>query len=113
EFAITQLVFDVEQLAHFLRSIETFRIPVLAAIAPLESLRHAEFLANELPGVRVPEAVVERMRRAEAAGRAAAEGQAIAREIAAEIRPLVQGIQISPGGDSIESALAIMEAVVA
>jgi 5,10-methylenetetrahydrofolate reductase len=113
EFAITQLVFDVEQLVQFLRSIETFRIPVLAAIAPLESLRHAEFLANELPGVRVPEAVVERMRRAEAAGRAAAEGQAIAREIAAEIRPLVQGIQISPGGDSIESALAIMEAVVA
>jgi methionine synthase I (cobalamin-dependent)/5,10-methylenetetrahydrofolate reductase len=113
EFAITQLVFDVEQLAHFLRSIETFRIPVLAAIAPLESLRHAEFLANELPGVRVPEAIVERMRRAEAAGRAAAEGQAIAREIAAEIRPLVQGIQISPGGDSIEGALAIMEAVVA
>ena len=113
EFAITQLVFDVEQLVQFLRSIETFRIPVLAAIAPLESLRHAEFLANELPGVRVPEAVVERMRRAEAAGRAAAEGQVIAREIAAEIRPLVQGIQISPGGDSIESALAIMEAVVA
>ena len=113
EFAITQLVFDVEQLVQFLRSIETFRIPVLAAIAPLESLRHAEFLANELPGVRVPEAVVERMRRAEAAGRAAAEGQAIAREIAAEIRPLVQGIQISPGGDSIESALVIMEAVVA
>src|SRR3954470_4386288 len=113
EFAITPLVFDVEQLAQFLRSIETFRIPVLAAIAPLESLRHAEFLANELPGVRVPEAIVERMRRAEAAGRATAEGQTIAREIAAEIRPLVQGIQISPGGDSIESALAIMEAVVA
>jgi homocysteine S-methyltransferase len=113
EFAITQLVFDVEQLAHFLRAIETFRIPVLAAIAPLESLRHAEFLANELPGVRVPEALVERMRRAEAAGRAAAEGQAIAREIAAEIRPLVQGIQISSAGDSIEGALAIMEAVVA
>jgi GTP-binding protein len=34
-------------------------------------------------------------------------------EIAAEIRPLVQGIQISPAGDSIESALSIMEAVVA
>jgi methionine synthase / methylenetetrahydrofolate reductase(NADPH) len=113
EFAITQLVFDVEQLAQFLRSIEPFRIPVLAAIAPLESVRHAEFLANELPGVRVPDAIVERMRRADAAGRATAEGQLIAREIAAEIRPLVQGIQISPAGDSIESALSIMEAVVA
>ena len=113
EFAITQLVFDPEQLAQFLRSIEPFRIPVLAAIAPLESLRHAEFLANELPGVRVPDAVVERMRRAEANGRARAEGLAIAREIAAEIRPLVQGLQISTAGDSIESALGIVETVVA
>ena len=94
-------------------AIEGFRIPVLAAIAPLESLRHAEFMANELPGVRVPDAIVERMRRAEANGRAAAEGLAIAREIAAEIRPLVQGIQIGAAGDSIESALGVMEAVVA
>jgi homocysteine S-methyltransferase len=113
EFAITQLVFDAAELARFLRRIEAFRIPVLAAIAPLESLRHTEFLANELPGVRVPDTVVERMRRAEASGRAAAEGLAIAREIAAEIRPLVQGIQISAAGDSIETALGVMEAVVA
>jgi homocysteine S-methyltransferase len=113
EFAITQLVFDPAQLASFLRSIEHFRIPVLAAIAPLESLRHTEFLANELPGVSVPSGIVDRMRRAETAGRAANEGLTIAREIAAEIRPLVQGIQISPAGDSIESALGIVEAVVA
>ena len=74
EFAITQPVFDAAELARFLRRIEDFRIPVLAAIAPLESLRHTEFMANEVPGVRVPEAVVERMRRADAKGRAAAEG---------------------------------------
>ena len=113
EFAITQLVFDAAELARFLRKIEAFRIPVLAAIAPLESLRHTEFLANELPGVRVPDAVVERMRRAESNGRARAEGLAIAREIAAEIRPLVQGIQISTAGESIESALGVLESVVA
>ena len=65
---------------------------------PLESLRHAEFMANEVPGVQVPEAVVERMRRAENDGRAAAEGILIAREVVAEIRPLVQGLQISTGG---------------
>ncbi len=113
EFAITQLVFDAEELARFLRRVEAFRIPVVAAIAPLESLRHTEFLANELPGVRVPDAVVERMRRAEVNGRAAAEGLTIAREIASEIRPLVQGIQISTAGGSIENAIGVMEAVVA
>jgi len=111
EFAITQLVFDAEELARFLRRVEGFRIPVLAALAPLESLRHTEFMANELPGVRVPAAIVERMRRADANGQAAAEGLAIAREIAAEIRPLVQGIQISTAGNSIESALGVIEAM--
>ena len=95
EFAITQPVFDARELARFLTRIDGFRIPVLAAIVPLESLRHAEFMANEVPGIRVPVEVVERMARAEADGRAAAEGLAIAREIAAQIRPLVQGIQIS------------------
>jgi 5,10-methylenetetrahydrofolate reductase len=111
EFAITQLVFDPRELANFLKRIEGFKLPVLASIVPLESLRHTEFMANEVPGVRVPEAVVERMRRAEAAGRAPAEGLAIAREIASEIRPLVQGLEISTAGGSIESALGVMEAV--
>ena len=111
EFAITQLVFDADELARFLRRTEGFRIPVLAAIAPLESLRHTEFMANELPGVRVPEAIVERMRRADTDGHAAAEGLAIAREIAAQIRPLVQGIQITTAGNSIQSALGVIEAM--
>jgi methionine synthase I (cobalamin-dependent)/5,10-methylenetetrahydrofolate reductase len=111
EFAITQLVFDAAELARFLRRIEGFRIPVLGAVAPLESLRHTEFMANEIPGVRVPGSVVERMRHADASGRAAAEGLSIAREIAAEIRPLVQGIQISTTGESIETALGVMDAV--
>jgi methionine synthase I (cobalamin-dependent)/5,10-methylenetetrahydrofolate reductase len=109
EFAITQLVFDAQELTRFLRRIEAFRIPVLAAIAPLESLRHTEFMANEVPGVRVPEAVVDRMQRADARGHAAAEGLAIAREIAAEIRPWVQGLQISSTSESIEGALGVID----
>ena len=112
EFAITQPVFDVPALVEFLRRSEV-DIPVLAAITPLESLRHAEFMANEVPGVSVSEAVVERMRRAEAAGRAAAEGLAIASEIAAEVRPHVQGIQISTAAGAIESALGVMKALAA
>ncbi len=110
EFAITQPVFDARELARFLTRIDGFRIPVLAAIVPLESLRHTEFMANEVPGIRVPVEVVERMARAEASGRAAAEGLAIARELAAEIRPLVQGIQISTGAGSVQTALGVIEA---
>ncbi len=70
-------------------------------------------MANEVPGVRVPEAVVERMRQAEAAGRAAAEGVAIAREVVAEVRSLVQGVQISTAAGAVVAALEVMEAVTA
>jgi homocysteine S-methyltransferase len=68
-------------------------------------------MANELPGVRVPAAIVERMRVAESAGQAAAEGLAIARELVAELRPLVQGIQVSTASGRVESALALLEAL--
>ncbi len=112
EFAITQPVFDVAALVAFLQRAAA-DIPVLASIVPLESLRHAEFMANEVPGVSVSDAVVERMRRAEAAGRAAAEGLAIASEIAADVRPHVQGIQISTAAGAIDSALGVMKALAA
>jgi methionine synthase I (cobalamin-dependent)/5,10-methylenetetrahydrofolate reductase len=110
EFAITQPVFDVESFKVFLSQIEDVRIPILAGITPLESLRHAEFLANEVPGVHVPVAIVERMQRAEAAGRASAEGLAIAREVAAEVRPLVQGFQISTAAGAVDAALGVIDA---
>ncbi|CAN5842942.1 bifunctional homocysteine S-methyltransferase/methylenetetrahydrofolate reductase [soil metagenome] len=108
EFAITQPVFDVAPLAAFLKRSGT-RIPILAAIAPLENLRHAEFMANEVPGVCVPAAIVERMRRAEAEGHAAAEGLAIASEIAAGVRPFVQGLQISTTAGAVDSALGVVK----
>jgi homocysteine S-methyltransferase len=108
EYAITQPVFDVDALRTFLDRTRHVRIPILATIAPLESLRHTEFLANEVPGVRVPEAVVERMRFAEDGGRAAAEGFSIACEVAAEVRPLVQGVQISPASGGLHTSFGVM-----
>src|SRR5207344_593874 len=72
EFAITQFVFDVPEFRAFIERVRHHRIPILAGITPLESARHAEFMANEVPGVRIPDAVVERMRRADADGRAMA-----------------------------------------
>ena len=71
EFAITQPVFDLAQLDRFLKQVESFRIPIVAGIWPLVSLRNAEFLANEVPGVSVPDAILERMRRASDRGKEA------------------------------------------
>ena len=65
-------------------------------------------MANEVPGVHVPDVIVERIRKAEGEGRAQAEGVLIAREVAAEIRPLVQGLQISTGAGAVDAALPVM-----
>src|SRR5918993_3731798 len=109
EFAITQPVFDVDELLAFLKRIEHVRIPIMAGVMPLDSLRHAEYIANEVPGMRVPLSVLERLRRAEADSRVSAEGLAIAAEIAAAVRPHVQGIQISTATSAVDIALAVIQ----
>lgn len=115
EYAITQPVFDLAQLERFLERIERegIRIPVVAGIWPLVSARNAEFLANEVPGVVVPEAVLERMRRASAAGKeeAVEEGIRIAQEMLAEARPLIQGVQVSAPFGRTGLALRVFEAI--
>jgi homocysteine S-methyltransferase len=113
EFAITQPVFDAAEFRDFVERVRHHGIPILAGVMPLESVRHAEFMANEVPGVRITDAVIDRMRRADADGRAGDEGLAIAREIAAEIRPLVQGVQISTAPRAIDMALGLIEAFLA
>jgi len=97
EFIVTQPVFDLSQIDHFLKRTEHFKVPVIAGLWPLVSLRNAEFLANEVPGVTVPEAVLARMRVASAKGKEAAvdEGVAICREMLSGVRDRVQGTQIS------------------
>ena len=80
-------------------------MPIIAAIRPFESLLHAEYLANEVPNLRVPEALIERMRRADAAGQAADEGVVIARELAEAVRTRVQGLQVrGPAGELLRGA---------
>ena len=109
EFAVTQPVFDATQLENFLRRTEGARIPIVAGIWPLVSVRNAEFLANEVPGVTVPEAVITRMRRAgeKSKEHAVAEGIAIAREMLERVRGGVQGVQVSAPFGKVELALEV------
>ncbi len=112
EYAITQPVFDPRQLEHFLESIHDVRIPIVAGIWPLVSARNAEFLANEVPGVTVPTAILDRMRRANERSKehALAEGIAIAREMLELVGSVVQGVQVSAPFGRAELALEVMEA---
>jgi homocysteine S-methyltransferase len=109
EFAVTQPVFDASQLERFLKDIAAVRIPIVAGIWPLVSARNAEFLANEVPGVVVPDEVISRMRRASDRSRehAVAEGIAIAREMLARVRGAVDGVQVSAPFGRVEMALQV------
>ncbi len=109
EFVLTRPIFDVPTFERFARRIESARLPVIAGILPFESARNAEFMANEVPGNRVPERLMDRMRRADRPGGAPAEGVAIAREIAAALRPMVQGLQVSTPSGNVDSALAVLD----
>ncbi|KPK83298.1 MAG: homocysteine methyltransferase [Gemmatimonas sp. SM23_52] len=113
QFAVTQPIFDVEQFLQFLGKIEHIRIPIIAGIWPLVSYRNAEFLSNEVPGVVVPDSVLERMRLASERGKEVAmiEGLAIARETVAELEPHVQGVQVSAPFGKVDFALQVFDAL--
>ena len=110
EYIVTQPVFDVDQLARFLRRIEPFRIPVVAGIWPLTSLRNAEFMINELR-VPVPEEFLARMRAADTPERARTEGVEIAREMVRRVRPLVDGVQLSAPFGRYSMAVDVAQAI--
>src|SRR5271163_1393251 len=94
EYAITQPVFDLKLLEAFLKRIEEFRIPVIAGIWPLTSLRNAEFMKNDLR-VSMPDEIMSRMAAATTPETSRALGVKIAQEMLAEVRPMVQGCQVS------------------
>jgi homocysteine S-methyltransferase len=108
EFAMTQPVFDIRQLLDFFKKIEHVRIPVIAGIWPLVSLRNAEFMNNEIPGVSVPEEIMERMRRADSKEAALREGIAIASEMVRQVRDHVEGIQVSAPFGKVQHALDVI-----
>jgi homocysteine S-methyltransferase len=94
DFAMTQPIYDVNQLVSFLERIGPVPIPIILGVMPLQSHKHTEFLHNELPGVTIPDDVRERMRRA--GERGMAEGILQAQEFLAEAQRYVQGIYLMP-----------------
>jgi len=111
QYAITQPVFDTGQLRDFLKRIEHVRIPIIAGIWPLVSYRNAEFLHNEVPGVRVTPSIMDRMRAASNVSKEAGreEGLKIARESLLEVRDEIQGVQVSAPFGNVRYALEVFQ----
>ncbi len=114
EYAITQPVFDARQLESFLRRIEHMKLPVVSGIWPLLSYRNAQFMNNEVPGVSVPDEVMERMRIASEKGKefGLREGVAIARETLERVRGAVAGVQVSAPMGRVDLALQVFDGLV-
>ena len=111
EFALTAPVFDPAALETFLGKMGSSAIPVVATIWPLHSARESEFFERRMASVQVPGPIVARMRRAEARGNEVEEGLAIACELAAAVKPLVQGLQVVAPGGRLAEALTVIDAV--
>ncbi len=111
EYAITQPVFDTEQLRSFLDKISHVKIPIVAGIWPLVSFRNAEFLHNEVPGVNVTPEILETMRIASDKSKEDAReaGIAIARESLNEVRDVIAGVQVSAPFGNVKYALQVFD----
>ena len=109
EYIVTQPVFDPDALLRFIENVpELQTIPVIAGIWPLASLRNAEFMKNEVPGVTVPDRVIERMSAAKTKEEQLDAGIAIAKESIEKIRNTVAGVQISAPFGKVEIAIRVM-----
>ncbi len=111
EYAITQPTFDPDALLRFLDSAEAKEgtIPVVAGVWPLVSFRNAEFLANEVPGVEVPDSILERMSHAKTKEDGRKLGIEIARKICDRIADRVAGYQVSAPFGIVDLALQVLE----
>jgi homocysteine S-methyltransferase len=109
ELVMTQPVYSPEVLERFLDDIAPLELPVLVGLLPLASYRNAEFLHNEVPGMQVPEAIRERMRKAGSGAVARKEGVAIAREMLGAVRHRVAGAYVMPPLERHELALEVLD----
>ena len=110
EYAITQPVFDVDALLRFLERADKHAspIPMIVGIYPLLSFKNAEFMNNHVPGVSVPESILNRMRKRTDKEDAIKEGIEIAREIRQQIGGAVAGFQVSAPLGRVTTALAVL-----
>ncbi len=108
EFAITQPVFAVEPLFRFLDAVADTKIPVIAGVWPMASLRNATFMKTEVPGVVVPDSILERLGATPDRDAQRRIGIEIAREIVGALRHRVAGIQVSAPLGNVQTALEVI-----
>lgn len=111
EFAITQPVFDNKLLFNFMKLIKHIKIPIIAGIWPLVSIRNAEFMNNEVPGASVPDHIMKRMYDTKTKEQARNLGLQIAKETINELKPYIAGAQVSMPFGNVKYPLEVLKDV--
>lgn len=107
-FVQTQPVYDIAVAQEMLERLAFLEVPVLVGILPLVSERNAEFLHNEVPGIRLPESVRQRMR-GTSGEHGVAEGMAIAWELVEGLVGRAGGFYLMPPFGKVELAVKVMD----
>ncbi len=109
QFIMTQPVYELDCWKRFVDRLAGLTdIPILIGILPLQSLRHAEFLHNEVPGITVPDWIRGRMRDAGADGQKV--GVELAQNLLADCRSLASGVYLMPSFGRFDNCLEVLEA---
>ncbi len=111
EYIMTQPVYDPRSVEAFLGMIRHLKTPVLIGILPLYSHKNAEFLHNEVPGMRIPDDIRERMRVAGSGEQAQLTGVRIAQEALLAAREQAQGAYVMPPFNKVDLAVRVVEAL--
>ena len=111
EYILTQPVYDNATFERFLNAFEQWpkRPPLLIGICPLASLRNAEFLHNEVPGMQIPKSIMKRMAEPKTKEGQREEGIKIAQEALRAFRSVIQGTYIMPPFNRADIALQVVD----
>lgn len=110
DFVMTQPVFDFKTVDRFLEYMKNYPdIPIILGIWPLASYRNAEFLNNEVPGIHIPDEIMQRMKDAGRGEEAMRTGIEIAAEMVEAFKHRIQGIYIMPPFGKVGFAIGLLE----
>jgi homocysteine S-methyltransferase len=109
DFVMTQPVYDPEVLRRFVDDTRALELPVLVGLCPLASRRNAEFLHNEVPGMRIPDDIRQRMAAAATPEAARLQGMLIAREMLESVKEDVAGAYLMPQFGRYRTAVEVLQ----
>jgi homocysteine S-methyltransferase len=110
QFLISRPVYEADALARLVDALSGTGVPLLLSVAPLRSFEEADYLANEVPGVSIPDSTLEMLEKA-GRGAARAAGLELAAGLLSKARPMVRGVVLTAPDDDPAAILPLLSAL--